>query len=63
MIWISVEERMPTHMEMVLMSTSRGIKTGYYADGGWRYLSSWTYAQKIPDFMVTHWMEIPDPPN
>lgn len=61
--WISVKDKLPPNMEMVLISTSQGVKTGYYADGGWRYLSSWTHAQKMPDFMVAHWMSLPPPPE
>jgi hypothetical protein len=59
-MWISVAESLPGHDDFVLvcdMETSGYLPDrGVYEDGKW-------HVSGDPEFVVTHWMEIPPPPK
>ena len=58
--WISVADKLPDDDITVLIADTENDVTLGFLDGdhGWRYAS----AEKVGD-QVTHWAEIPSPPN
>lgn len=59
--WIKTEDRLPDNDREVLMLSQYkgddcGIKISRYYDGRWLYASNLGYT-------VSHWMELPEPPN
>ena len=70
--WISVEERLPDNYRPVLVvceSTSISGGTlraiGSFGGGFWSlaYDDGTMYLTKYMHFVVTHWMELPEPPK
>ena len=59
-MWIPVSESLPGHDDFVLvcdMETSGYLPDrGIYEDGEW-------HVSGDPEFVVTHWMELPPPPE
>ena len=58
--WISVADTLPDDdMTVLIADTENDVTLGFHdGDDCWRYCSS----EKVGD-PVTHWAEIPDPPN
>lgn len=60
--WISVEERLPKHLEKVLVcDTEQKMVTAMYIDYG-NGNGDWGTAVRLTN-KVTHWMPIPEPPK
>ena len=60
--WISVEERLPKHLEKVLVcDTEQKMVTAVYIDYG-NGKGDWGTAVRLTN-KVTHWMPIPEPPK
>lgn len=59
-MWIPVSESLPGHDDFVLvcdMETAEYLPDrGVYEDGKW-------HVSDDPEFVVTHWMELPPPPK
>lgn len=55
--WISVEERLPDHPNKVLIYN----KSGKYGVG--KYIERMDCFITTGQTVVTHWMELPDPPE
>lgn len=65
--WISVNDKMPNDIEVVLVWSTSSLKptVAYYFDGDWLYYSInngcfWLKTQ--PHIKITHWMYMPPPP-
>ena len=58
--WISVSDKLPDDdMTVLIADTENDVTLGFHDwDFGWRYCSA-----GIVGDPVTHWAEIPDPPN
>jgi len=58
--WISVADQLPDDdMTVLITDTENFVGTGFHdGDAGWRYCN----AERVGD-PVTHWSELPDPPN
>ena len=50
--WISVEDRLPERLKVVLAKSSNGIADLYVHDGEW-------FNAPVHFTRITHWMEIP----
>ena len=70
--WISVDERLPDNHRAVLVvckGTTIGCGTlrtiGSYGGGFWSLADAdgTMYLTKYMHFIVTHWMELPEPPK
>lgn len=58
--WISVADKLPDDdMTVLIADTENDVTLGFHdGDSGWRYCSAGLVGDP-----VTHWAEIPDPPN
>jgi hypothetical protein len=58
--WISVADRLPDDdMTVLIADTENDVTLGFHdGDSGWRYCSAGLVGDP-----VTHWAELPDPPN
>ena len=76
MEWISVKDRLPDHDDEVLIFASGDIVQAYLKNGKWNgsmlvtsnmddgYVHDRTICIQGGDFdFVTHWMELPPPPQ
>lgn len=57
--WISVEERLPEHMDDVLIWVGGLVEVGYYDENN----ECWELYTYVGDGSVTHWMHLPEPPK
>lgn len=64
MEWISVKEKLPDSTHDVLVLCSEMLPVEYSVAYYQKSHKSW-YKQKfgLPDRMITHWMELPKPPQ
>ena len=58
--WISVADQLPDDdMTVLIADTENDVTLGFHdGEAGWRYCN----AERVGD-PVTHWAELPDPPN
>ena len=57
--WISVEERLPEHMDDVLTWVRGLVEIGCYDEND----ECWELYTCVGDGSVTHWMPLPEPPK
>lgn len=57
--WISVEERLPEHMDDVLTWVGGLVEVGCYDETN----ECWELYTYVGDGSVTHWMHLPEPPK
>ena len=57
--WISVEERMPEHMDDVLVWVGGLAEVGCYDENN----ECWELYTYVGDGSVTYWMRLPEPPK
>ncbi len=61
MQWISVEDRLPDILCMILVSFDNIVDTAYYNnESGWQYMDGGDWFDLKG---VTHWMPLPDAPK
>lgn len=61
MEWIKCSDRLPKPDIYVLCAIPEGVLlyTAYYAEG-WGFIP---YGEYRPDFRITHWSYLPEPPT
>ena len=57
--WINVEERLPEHMDDVLVWVGGLVEVGCYDESN----ECWELYTYVGDGSVTHWMPLPEPPE
>lgn len=59
--WIETTDQKSENEKTVLLFDGFDMYTGYYLDevGAWYTTAN----QYLPDKMITHWRELPDPPE
>ena len=57
--WISVEERLPEHMDDVLVWVGGLVEVGCYDESN----ECWELYTYVGDGSVTYWMPLPEPPK